>query len=132
MAAVIRQHYFISFLAVQLYTKRNVCLFLSFSLVAVSDSAGQISLCQFHEGTCNLCQILQWTGHKYEAWITAFNAWNSAIVYSGYQPNYKRIKCLAHSVIFLYIKWGLNLFWLSKFSNQLNFSILSLVSDPLQ
>ena len=113
MAAVIRQHFFVSFLAVQLYTKGNVCLFLSLSLVAVSDSAGQISLCQFNEGTCNLCQILQWTGHKYEAWITAFDAWNSAIVYSGEQPNnyYKRIKCLAHSVIFLYIKLGLYFFF---------------------
>ncbi|KAJ7362022.1 Diphthine methyltransferase [Desmophyllum pertusum] len=53
------------------------------SQVVVSDSAGQMSLCKFNEGTSKLCQILQWTGHEYEAWITAFDAWNSAIVYSG-------------------------------------------------
>jgi len=53
------------------------------SLIAVSDSAGQISLCKFNEGTSKLCQTLQWTGHQYEAWIVAFDAWNSSTVYSG-------------------------------------------------
>lgn len=54
-----------------------------FSQVAVSDSAGQISLCQLKEGSSNLQQISQWRGHQYEAWITAFDAWNFAVVYSG-------------------------------------------------
>lgn len=54
-----------------------------FSQVAVSDSAGQISLCQLCEGSSNLQQISQWRAHQYEAWITAFDAWNSAVVYSG-------------------------------------------------
>lgn len=49
----------------------------------MSDSGGQISFCQFDEGTSKLCQTLQWIGHQYEAWITAFDAWNSDIVYSG-------------------------------------------------
>ena len=49
----------------------------------MSNSGGQISLCQFDEGTSKLCQTLQWIGHQYEAWITAFDAWNSDIVYSG-------------------------------------------------
>ncbi|XP_078347237.1 diphthine methyltransferase-like isoform X2 [Oculina patagonica] len=53
------------------------------SQVVVSDSAGQISLCEFNEGTSKLCQRLQWAGHQYEAWIVAFDAWNSSIVYSG-------------------------------------------------
>jgi len=53
------------------------------SLIAVSDSAGQIGLCKFNEGTSRLCQISQWTGHQYEAWIVAFDAWNSSTVYSG-------------------------------------------------
>lgn len=53
------------------------------SQATISDSAGQISICQFYEGAYNLQQILQWKGHQYEAWITAFDAWNSAVVYSG-------------------------------------------------
>ena len=68
-----------------------LCLSVCLSLVAVSDSAGQISLCQFNEGSCKLCQILQWTGHQYEAWITAFDAWNSAIVYSGKHMNITKV-----------------------------------------
>jgi len=67
----------------------NLCLSLDWSpeheksQVAVSDSAGQISLCQLGEGSSNLQQISQWRAHQYEAWITAFDAWNSAVVYSG-------------------------------------------------
>lgn len=55
----------------------------------MSDSAGQITLCQFSEGTSKLFTILQWTGHQYEAWITAFDAWNSAVVYSGEYSDHK-------------------------------------------
>lgn len=68
---------------------QKLCLSLDWSVkngnsvIAVSDSGGQISLCQFDEGTSKLCQTLQWIGHQYEAWITAFDAWNSDIVYSG-------------------------------------------------
>lgn len=66
----------------------KLCLSLDWSLedenshIVVSDSGGQITLCKFNEGTSELCQVLQWSGHQYEAWITAFNAWNSSIVYS--------------------------------------------------
>ena len=55
----------------------------------MSDSGGQITLCKFYEGTSELFQVLQWLGHQYEAWITAFNAWNSSIVYSGTIFSYK-------------------------------------------
>ena len=57
----------------------------------MSDSGGQITLCKFYEGTSELCQVLCWLGHQYEAWITAFNAWNSSIVYSGTIFSYKLI-----------------------------------------
>lgn len=67
----------------------KLCLSMDWSLedenshIVISDSGGQITLCKFYEGTSELCQVLQWLGHQYEAWITAFNAWNSSIVYSG-------------------------------------------------
>ena len=49
----------------------------------MSDSGGQITLLEFVESSWELKQLLQWTGHQYEAWITAFDAWNPSVVYSG-------------------------------------------------
>ncbi|XP_004344287.2 Wdr85 protein [Capsaspora owczarzaki ATCC 30864] len=49
--------------------------------IASSDSAGQIALHQFAEGEVALVQ--EWEAHSFEAWITAFNQWNTSTVYSG-------------------------------------------------
>ncbi|KAK3742977.1 hypothetical protein QZH41_008396, partial [Actinostola sp. cb2023] len=67
----------------------KICLSLDWSSYncepkcVVSDSQGQLTLLQCPEASWEARQIMQWTGHDYEAWITAFDKWTPDVVYSG-------------------------------------------------
>ncbi|XP_071813276.1 diphthine methyltransferase-like [Apostichopus japonicus] len=50
--------------------------------LVVSDSNGQITLCQFVDG-CELKSTRQWRGHDFEAWIAAFNYWQPELIWTG-------------------------------------------------
>ncbi|XP_013412249.1 diphthine methyltransferase [Lingula anatina] len=49
--------------------------------VVVSDSAGVITLLKLSNE--KLESMLQWKAHDFEAWICAFDYWNSNVVYTG-------------------------------------------------
>nr|CAD7462564.1 unnamed protein product [Timema tahoe] len=50
-------------------------------LLTVSDSRGGITLLRLTGST--LERVDSWRAHNFEAWITAFDYWNTSIVYSG-------------------------------------------------
>jgi diphthamide biosynthesis protein 7 len=54
--------------------------------ISVSDSKGCISVLRL--SSLALEKIESWKAHGFEAWITAFDYWNSSVVYTG------RSKCL--------------------------------------
>lgn len=49
--------------------------------IVVSDSAGSVTVLRVVGD--QLLKIGRWKGHGFEAWIAAFNYWNSNIFYSG-------------------------------------------------
>ncbi|XP_067015071.2 diphthine methyltransferase [Anabrus simplex] len=49
--------------------------------IIVSDSRGVISLLSLRHSSIQ--QFRSWKAHSYEAWITAFNYWNTSVIYSG-------------------------------------------------
>lgn len=49
--------------------------------IVVSDSAGHVTV--FSVVGDKLFKIGRWKGHGFEAWIAAFNYWNSNVFYSG-------------------------------------------------
>ncbi|CAL7951000.1 unnamed protein product [Xylocopa violacea] len=51
------------------------------SKIVVSDSKGFISLFEINGSELN--KINSWVAHQFEAWITAFDYWDTNIVYSG-------------------------------------------------
>ncbi|XP_072634985.1 diphthine methyltransferase isoform X1 [Canis lupus baileyi] len=48
-----------------------------------SDSKGQLHLLEVNEAGTRLQDLASWHAHQFEAWIAAFNYWQTEIVYSG-------------------------------------------------
>ncbi|MGH0183822.1 UNVERIFIED_CONTAM: hypothetical protein FKN15_012975 [Acipenser sinensis] len=48
-----------------------------------SDSKGCVSLLSLCGSAASLHLLSQWKGHEFEAWIAAFDYWNSDVLYSG-------------------------------------------------
>ncbi|XP_046949656.1 diphthine methyltransferase [Lynx rufus] len=48
-----------------------------------SDSKGQLYLLEVNEEGPGLQEVAMWQAHHFEAWIAAFNYWQTEIVYSG-------------------------------------------------
>ncbi|XP_029418426.1 diphthine methyltransferase isoform X2 [Nannospalax galili] len=48
-----------------------------------SDSKGQLHLLMVNEATAELHPVASWPAHHFEAWIAAFNYWQTELVYSG-------------------------------------------------
>nr|XP_021519037.1 diphthine methyltransferase isoform X3 [Meriones unguiculatus] len=48
-----------------------------------SDSKGQLHLLMVNEGAAELQLVASWPAHHFEAWIAAFNYWQTELVYSG-------------------------------------------------
>ncbi|XP_052037747.1 diphthine methyltransferase isoform X2 [Apodemus sylvaticus] len=48
-----------------------------------SDSKGRLHLLMVNEGTAELQLVASWPAHHFEAWIAAFNYWQTELVYSG-------------------------------------------------
>ncbi|CAK9834201.1 Diphthine methyltransferase [Anthophora retusa] len=51
------------------------------SKIVVSNSKGFISLFELNDNALN--QINSWNAHEFEAWIAAFDYWNTNVIYSG-------------------------------------------------
>lgn len=51
--------------------------------IITSDSKGQLHLLMLNEGAAQLQLLASWPAHHFEAWIAAFNYWQTELVYSG-------------------------------------------------
>lgn len=51
-----------------------------------SDSKGQLHLLVLDEAGPRLQQVATWQAHHFEAWVAAFNYWQTEVVYSGQCP----------------------------------------------
>lgn len=51
--------------------------------ISVSDSQGSISLFKISSSGSEIERIISWNAHNFEAWITAFDYWDTNSVYSG-------------------------------------------------
>ncbi|GAB1286037.1 Diphthine methyltransferase [Apodemus speciosus] len=50
-----------------------------------SDSKGQLHLLMVNEGAADLQPVASWPAHHFEAWIAAFNYWQTELVYSVFR-----------------------------------------------
>lgn len=48
-----------------------------------SDSKGQLHLLKISEAGPGLQAVVAWQAHQFEAWVAAFNYWQTEVVYSG-------------------------------------------------
>lgn len=53
------------------------------SRITVSDSDGGISVMRIAENGCEIELEQKWKAHNFDAWITAYDRWNTHVVYSG-------------------------------------------------
>jgi hypothetical protein len=67
-----------------------------------SDSKGQLHLLMVNEVGPGLELVASWQAHHFEAWIAAFNYWQTELVYSG-QHSYTEHP---HSCLFWKIREG--------------------------
>lgn len=51
-----------------------------------SNSKGQLHLLMVDEAGSGLQHMASWQAHHFEAWIAAFNYWQTEVVYSGQCP----------------------------------------------
>ncbi|XP_012510193.1 PREDICTED: diphthine methyltransferase [Propithecus coquereli] len=51
--------------------------------IVSSDSRGQLHLLTVNEVEPRLQRVASWQAHQFEAWIAAFNYWQTEVVYSG-------------------------------------------------
>lgn len=51
-----------------------------------SDSKGQLHLLKLDEAESRLHEVATWQAHSFEAWIAAFDYWQTEVVYSGGSP----------------------------------------------
>ncbi|KFO21443.1 WD repeat-containing protein 85 [Fukomys damarensis] len=51
--------------------------------IVSSDSKGQLHLLMLDEAGPRLQPVATWEAHRFEAWIAAFNYWQTEVVYSG-------------------------------------------------
>ena len=51
--------------------------------VTVSDSGGCVSVLKLAENSSEVSLVKKWKAHNFDAWITAYDRWNTHIVYSG-------------------------------------------------
>ncbi|XP_006863836.1 PREDICTED: diphthamide biosynthesis protein 7 [Chrysochloris asiatica] len=51
--------------------------------IVSSDSQGQLHLLTVNEASLGLQLVDTWQAHRFEAWIAAFNYWQTEVIYSG-------------------------------------------------
>lgn len=51
--------------------------------ISASDSEGSVTLFKISSDGTNIERIRSWSAHNFEAWITAFDYWDTNIIYSG-------------------------------------------------
>lgn len=51
--------------------------------IIISDSKGYLHLLQVESSSGSLMKKATWKAHKFEAWVAAFNYWQTDIMYSG-------------------------------------------------
>lgn len=65
--------------------------------IIISESDGHIARLSLANGSVNCTE--DWHAHDYEAWIAAFNYWNTEVIYTGGTLSLLRIKTRFLNVI---------------------------------